>query len=226
MGAPAEFDAWAEAGRDRGMEERHWHTARHALARVPVEDGDVVLDVGCGSGYAARALRSAGGAARAYGVDAAPRMARNARSYADDPAVGFLVGGFEHLPFPDGAVDHAFSMEAIYYAADVETALREGRRVLRSGGTFHCAVNYYEESEQTRGWPENVGVEMARLSMAEYRAAFRRAGFHVASQDEIPDREVEIPPAGEFPHDGFESRAAMVERYREHGTLLTVGVVP
>jgi hypothetical protein len=46
----------------------------------------------------------------------------------------------------------------------------------------------------------------------------------VAAQDTIPDREVEIPPAEAFPTDEFETREAMVERYRELGTLLTVGV--
>ncbi|MFW5956445.1 MAG: SAM-dependent methyltransferase, partial [Halorhabdus sp.] len=34
------FDEWAADGRDRGMEERHWHTAKHALGRMPVEEGD------------------------------------------------------------------------------------------------------------------------------------------------------------------------------------------
>ena len=38
--------------------------------------------------------------------------------------------------------------------------------------------------------------------------------------------ETEIPPESAFPHEGFEDREAMVERYREFGTLLTVGVVP
>ena len=60
MSVRKEFDAWAAEGRDRGMEERHWHTAKHVLARMPVESDDAVLDLGCGSGYALRALREAG----------------------------------------------------------------------------------------------------------------------------------------------------------------------
>jgi len=39
------------------MEDRHWHTAKHVLARMPVEPGETVLDLGTGSGYALRALR-------------------------------------------------------------------------------------------------------------------------------------------------------------------------
>jgi ubiquinone/menaquinone biosynthesis C-methylase UbiE len=225
MSVREEFDEWAAEGRDRGMEERHWHTARHALARIPVEEGDTVLDLGTGSGYAVRALRERG-AGRAYGLDGSPEMCRNARAYTDDPGVGFVAGDFGHLPFADGSVDHAFSMEAFYYASDPPETLREVARVLRSGGTFSCAVDYYEENEHSHDWQELVDVEMTRWSRREYREAFRDAGLHVATQDAIPDREVEIPPADAFPTDGFETREAMVERFRTYGTLLTVGVVP
>jgi ubiquinone/menaquinone biosynthesis C-methylase UbiE len=231
MSVREEFDAWAASGRDREMEGRHWHTAKHVLARMPIEAGDVVVDLGTGSGYAARALVGAGGADRAYGLDASPEMARNARSYTatggdDTGDVGFLVGDFGHLPFDDDALDHTFTMEAFYYAADPRAALREVHRVLRPGGTFFCAVNFYEENHHSHGWPERVGVEMTRWDREEYRDAFRAAGFHVAEQDQVPDLETEIPPAEAFPTDGFETREAMVERYRELGTLLTVGVVP
>ena len=42
----------------------------------------------------------------------------------------------------------------------------------------------------------------------------------------VADRDIEIPPASEFPHEGFDTREDMVERYRKFGTLLTVGVAP
>ena len=226
MSVREEFDAWAAEGRDRGMEDRHWHTAKHALARMPVEAGDTVLDLGCGSGYAARALRDADDAGRAYGLDGAPEMVANARDYTDDPRVSYLVGDLGALPFADDSIDHAFSMEAFYYAANPVGTLEELRRVLRPGGTFYCAVNYFEENVHSHDWQENIDIEMTLWGCEKYREAFREAGFHVAAQDTIPDRETEIPPAEAFPTDDWESRENMVERYREFGTLLTVGVAP
>ncbi|WP_144904611.1 class I SAM-dependent methyltransferase [Halobellus captivus] len=224
MSVRAEFDAWATDGRDKGMEERHWHTAKHALARMPVEAGDTILDLGCGSGYAGRALRDTKGAGRVYGLDGSPAMARNARSYTDDPNVCYVVGDFDELPLADDSVDHVWSMEAFYYAADPEHTLEEVERVLRPGGTFYCAVNYYEENVHSHEWQERIDVDMTRWSAEEYRAAFREAGLAVAEQDSIPDRDIDIPGADAFPIDGWESREAMVERYRTYGTLLTVGV--
>jgi ubiquinone/menaquinone biosynthesis C-methylase UbiE len=192
---------------------------------MPVEAGDAVLDLGTGSGYALRALRERG-IGRGYGLDGAPEMALNARSYTDDDAVGFLVGDFDALPFADDSLDHVFSMEAFYYAADPRNTLREIRRVLKPGGTFYCAVNYFAESESTHAWQENIAVEMTLWSREEYREAFRDAGLYVAGQDNVPDREIEIPDADAFPTDDWDSREAMVDRYRTWGTLLTVGIAP
>ncbi|QDX40177.1 class I SAM-dependent methyltransferase [Salarchaeum sp. JOR-1] len=225
MSVRAEFDEWAASGRDKGMEDRHWHTAKHVLARMPVEAGDTVLDLGTGSGYALRALRQRD-IGRAYGLDGAPEMARNARGYTDDDRVEYVVGDFGSLPFETDSVDHVFSMEAFYYSADPLETLSEVRRVLRPGGTFYCAVNYYEENTYSHAWQDSISVEMTRWSREDYRQAFREAGLFVAEQDNVADRDIEIPDAPAFPTEEFDTREEMVERYRKLGTLLTVGVAP
>lgn len=224
MSVRDEFDAWADEGRDRGMEERHWATAKQALARMPVEPDDTVLDLGTGSGYALRALRERG-VARGYGLDGSPQMVENAVEYTDDPFVEYVVGDFDSLPFETNSISHAFSMEAFYYARDPHGTLEEVVRVLRPGGTFYCAVDFFEENTHTRHWQDTVDVAMTLWNRSSYREAFRSAGFHVAEQETIPNRAVDIPEPSAFPTDGFETREAMVERYRTYGTLLTVGVV-
>ena len=226
MSIQQEFDQWARAGKDRGMEERHWHTAKHALARMPVEEGDTVLDLGTGSGYALRALRETRHIGQGVGLDGSLEMAHNAASYTDDPRLSYIGGDFHSLPFTDDSIDHIWSMEAFYYSSRPDKVLREIRRVLRPGGTFFCAVNFFEESEHTHEWQDNLSVEMQLWSRDQYRAAFADAGLYVAEQDTIPDREISIPPKSEFPTDEWDTREAMIDRYRTHGTLLTVGVSP
>ena len=226
MDVREEFDAWAAEGRDEDMEDRHWNTAKFALARMPVEAGQVVLDMGTGNGYALRALRETVGIGRGYGMDASPEMLRNARSVTDDPAIRYLQGDFDSLPFAADTIDHVWSMEAFFFAPRPQHTLSEVQRVLRPGGTFYCAVNFFEESEQTHQWQDRIDVDMTLWDREQYRTAFREAGLYVAEQDTIPDREIPIPPAEEFPTDEFDSRAAMVDRFRTWGTLLTVGVAP
>ncbi len=226
MSVQAEFDEWATDGRDRGMEERHWHTAKHALARMPVETGETVLDLGTGSGYALRALREARNIGRGVGLDGSREMVRNAREYTDVERLSFLHGDFHRLPFADDSIDHVWSMEAFYYAQKPVVVLNELSRVLKSGGTFFCAVNFFEESESTHEWQENISVEMQLWDRERYRQKFREGGLYVAVQDTIPDDEIEIPQDTAFPTDSWETREAMVDRYRTWGTLLTVGVNP
>lgn len=226
MSVQQEFDQWAKAGKDRGMEERHWHTAKHALARMPVEPGETVLDLGTGSGYALRALRETRDVGAGVGLDGSLEMVDNAQEYTDDARLGFIGGDFHTLPFAEDSVDHIWSMEAFYYSQRPDEVLQEIRRILRPGGTFYCAVNFFEESKHTHEWQERIDIDMLLWDREQYREAFREAGLYVAEQDTIPDQEIEIPPAEEFPTENWETREAMVDRYRTHGTLLTVGVAP
>jgi ubiquinone/menaquinone biosynthesis C-methylase UbiE len=100
------FDEWAADGRDREMEAHHWHTAKEALAFMPVEDGDAVLDVGTGSGYALRALADTHDLARAVGLDGSPVMVARARENTDAPKVAYTAGDFHDLPFAADSFDH------------------------------------------------------------------------------------------------------------------------
>jgi arsenite methyltransferase len=226
MSVQQEFDQWANSGRDRGMEKRHWNTAKHALSRMPVEEGDTILDLGTGSGYALRALRETQDIGISVGLDGSPEMVRNAQGYTTDSLIQYLTGDFHQLPFGDETIDHIWSMEAFYYSQNPIEVLEEIERVLRSGGTFFCAVNFFQESQHTHRWQDKISVDMQLWNRRQYREKFRQGGLHVAEQDTIPDREVEIPSADEFPTEEWDTREAMVDRYRTWGTLLTVGVAP
>lgn len=226
MSVKKEFDAWATSGKDRGMEERHWSTAKHALARMPIEENDRVLDLGTGSGYALRALRETQDSGSSIGLDGSTEMVRNAREYTNDELIGYVGGDFHNLPIRSNSIDHVWSMEAFYYADEPVQVVQEIRRILSSGGTFYCGVNFFKESQHTHEWQDNISIEMKLWSREEYREAFREGGLYIAEQDTIPDEEIHIPAEDEFPTEDWESREAMVDRYRTWGTLLTVGVAP
>ena len=58
----------------------------------------------------------------------------------DVPGVDFQVGDFNALPFEDGAFDAVISSHALLFADDRTAALREWRRVSRSGGRLSLSV--------------------------------------------------------------------------------------
>ena len=90
--------------------------------------GTRLLDIACGSGYAASVAAARG--AQVCGLDASEALIAIAR--ARTPAGDFRAGDMFALPFADDAFDVATSFNGIWKGC--EDALREARRVVRPGG--------------------------------------------------------------------------------------------
>jgi ubiquinone/menaquinone biosynthesis C-methylase UbiE len=186
------FDTWATNGRAESMEHGHGDVVRQVLAQIPLERGQVVLDLGCGNGWATRLIARSARGVRAMGVDCSEAMIQRARelTVAEPPAGGtahFVTAPFEALPFPDATFARVFSMEAIYYAVDLERALAEVARVLEPGGSVDLVLDCFAESPTTRGWSALVGLPMHCLPEAEWRDALGRAGLEGVRSRRVVD---------------------------------------
>ena len=71
-----EFNEWARAGRCEGMEKAHRPIGEQAIALMHVTPESRVLDVGCGSGWATRALAELAFNGRVTGIDISDEMVR------------------------------------------------------------------------------------------------------------------------------------------------------
>ena len=96
--------------------------------RAGVGPGTRLLDIACGSGYAASV--AAGRGAVVAALDASEALIAIAR--ARTPDADFRVGDMFDLPFEDGQFDVVTSFNGIWKGC--EDALREARRVVRPGG--------------------------------------------------------------------------------------------
>lgn len=86
-----------------------------------------VLEVGCGAGHFAEALRTALPEARIVGVDLSERMVREARKHV--PGIEFQVASAYDLPFEGGSFDLVVGAELLETLHDPQKALREIVRV-------------------------------------------------------------------------------------------------
>jgi SAM-dependent methyltransferase len=115
----------------------HWCTdavlARRLVELLGPGAGDVVLDVACGTGLVARALRPH--VARVLGVDITPEMLDRARPYLDEG----LLADAEALPFAAGRFDLVVCRQGIQFL-DAPRAVAEMVRVTRPGGKV-CLIN-------------------------------------------------------------------------------------
>ena len=128
---------WVESGQAWGERAADWAYLTEPYARrvndalfdrAQVGPGTRLLDIACGSGYAASV--AAGRGAEVSGLDASEALIAIAR--ARTPAGDFRVGDMFALPFDDGRFDVATSFNGIWKGC--EDALVEARRVVRPGG--------------------------------------------------------------------------------------------
>ncbi len=130
---------WEQAGRGWGQRAREWAYLVEPYARpanerlfdrLRVGEGTRLLDIACGSGFAAQLAARRG--AIVAGLDASEPLLAIAR--ARTPDGDFRAGDMLQLPFDDAAFDVATSFNGIWKG--FEGALTEAHRVLRPGGLF------------------------------------------------------------------------------------------
>jgi arsenite methyltransferase len=98
-----------------------------------------VADIGFGGGVGLKfLLDSVGPSGTVHGVEVSETMLSQAAGrYRRDIATGRLslhFGSMTQLPFADGALDGAITVNTIYFVTDLEEAFRELARVINSKG--------------------------------------------------------------------------------------------
>lgn len=109
---------------------------RLVLARLDLNAGQRVLDVGCGPGTDLTSMSEGlGDGGLVVGVDHDQRMLTAARRRtATGRRVVVAAGDAHHLPLRSGSVDRARTDRALQHVTDPARAIGELRRVLRPGG--------------------------------------------------------------------------------------------
>ena len=208
--------------------ENYWfrrHEAGYAAVPgwVPLTPS-VVLDAGCGEGYAAGLLDAAWPGVRVVGVDYdAATTAHAARAHGGERAT-YLRGALTALPVADGAVDLAVSLQVLEHIWTPGDYVRELARVTRAGGAvvvstpnrltfspglgrrekpanlYHCReYDAAELGDEVRRWLPGATVAVVGLGHGEQVEA-RVVGV---ADDEVPrgDRldgraQVDVPRLG------------------------------
>lgn len=146
-----------------------------------IQVGDVVLDIGSGSGTDALiAARRVGPGGRVIGLDLTSAMRDKLRAnavVAGASNVEVFAGDAEAIPLPDASVDVVTSNGVLNLVPDKPRAIREIVRVLRRGGRLQMAdiVVRSLPSAACRAHPELwaeciVGATTAESYVAEFEA--------------------------------------------------------
>lgn len=149
---------------DQVAEDFDGHVERWALpfaerlcTLAGIAPGDQVLDVGTGTGLAARAAaRRVGGSGKVLAIDLAEGMlsvgeARGRKEGLVPHILRFQRMDAERLELADHSVDAAISLYALLHIADPAAALAELKRVLRPGGRLSIGVGSGPPLQSARG---------------------------------------------------------------------------
>lgn len=184
--------------------------AADLVAQASLQPGERVLDVACGTGVVSRlAAERVGDAGSVTGLDIHPGMLAVAAAVTPpDIAIDWQEGDAESLPFDDGEFDVVFCQMGLQFPSGKLAALREMRRVLKSGGRVFVSVPGPKPSlfeVLTEGLARHFGPQAAGFAdrvfsmhdVDELTELMRGAGFHEVKVEAQP-KDLRLPPPAEF----------------------------
>ena len=111
------------------------------IAQTHIQSGQVVLDMGCGTGTLTLLIKQTQPSASIYGLDVDPQVLDIARGKAERMGETIILqqGTATCLPYADESFDCVFASLLLHHLTreDKQQALREAFRVLKSGGELH-----------------------------------------------------------------------------------------
>jgi ubiquinone/menaquinone biosynthesis C-methylase UbiE len=169
-------------GRENALREEMLRLAR-------LQQGEAVLDVGCGTGsLAVAAKRKVGPAGAVYGVDASPQMIARAKKKARRAGVEvtFKNAFAQSLPFQDGTFDAVLSTVMLHHLprpARKELAL-EIRRVLRPGGRL-LVIDFGAADKGKKSFLDHFHRRHGHVEFNDVVAVLGEAGLRVTETGEL-----------------------------------------
>jgi SAM-dependent methyltransferase len=155
--------------------------------------GDLIVDLGCGSGRTLLWNRDSGAAT--VGVDIAPFFAEEARRDVD-----LLLGDLRRLPFANGTFTKAYSLDVLEHLSPdaLASMLGEAARVLAPGGALFVYTHVRKNARIATGlrWINAWARQLERIGLIDMRQERLRKSDHLNPLRDIPDLERVVAAAG------------------------------
>ena len=131
-----------------------------------------VLELAFGQGFNLAYLADRHPQTRFAGIDITPAHLQLAQERLQRAGLANAkpeLGDFHDLPYADASFDHAFCIEAMCYATDLDRTLSEAARVLRPGGSLTLFDGYLLRPPQQMQPDEALAVDLVARGMAMER---------------------------------------------------------
>jgi SAM-dependent methyltransferase len=146
--------------------------------------GDLVVDLGCGSGRGL--LWNRDWHAQAVGIDISPYFAHDAREQVD-----LLLGDLRRLPFAGGTFTKAYSLDVLEHLSPeaLRGMLAEAARVMAPGGTLFVYTHVRKNAPIAAGlrWINALARQLERMGLIDMRQERLRKSDHLNPLADIPE---------------------------------------
>lgn len=163
-----------------------------------LDDGDAVLDVGCGAGVPI--AKSLAARYRVTGVDISPEMIRRAQQNV--PAGNFMCSDIMSTTFSPSSFDAVVAFYSIFHLPREEhpDLLRRVQRWLKPGGYLLCTLSHYSEEGYTEEDFFGETMYWSNYSLREYAEFLNAAGFTLLETESTGSGYEEISEEGSENH--------------------------
>jgi len=152
---------------------------QEVLSALALREGEVVADVGAGSGYfTVRFARAVGGKGRVYAVDVSPDMVRHLNHRVRDEGLGnvlTVLSDPDDPLLPDASVDRFVIVDTWHHIEDQAGYLAKMKRMLKPGG--QVVMIDFQKRELPVGPP--LAMKVARDDLVKQ---METAGFQLAAE--------------------------------------------
>jgi ubiquinone/menaquinone biosynthesis C-methylase UbiE len=165
------LDVMATRLEARGQHPAFQRMLHQYLDAMAIDAARTVLDLGCGTGVAARAIaRRPGFAGTVLGLDLSSHLIAVSRELAAAEGVGdrvnFLVGDSRGLDLSDGTFDAVVAHTLISHVDDPAAVLAEARRVVAPGGLVGIFDGDYASLTFGQADPEQGKIDDEAIQQA------------------------------------------------------------
>ena len=168
---------------------------RDYLDAMQIDTSQRVLDLGCGTGVAARAIARRGAfSGRVLGIDISSVLAQAAAQLAEDEGLGdrteFQTGDSRKLDLSDGSFDAVVAHTLLSHIDDPLAVVREAARLVRPGGMIgifdgdYASMTFgHADAVQGKAHDEAIisGVATSPRVMRQMPRLLRAAGLQLVA---------------------------------------------
>ncbi len=167
----------------RFMKKNNQDTIAHMCDLLNIQDNDVILEIGCGAGYAIRLITEKNTFCTVDAIDFSPLMVseaiKNNRTGVSNRRVNIICGDFGSHDFIGKTYTKIAAVNVIYFWNDPAEMFAKVKRVLKTGGS---AYFYMSSPERLNAVPFAVDTVFHKRRIGEIKEMLVHAAYDSFSE--------------------------------------------